>query len=362
MIKKNKGKMIISSAIILLPIAIGLILWNTFPDTLAIHFGFNGDADGWAGKNFTVFFLPLFLLAFHWICIGITSLDSKNKNQTPKAQNLVFWIVPCISVFSMTIVYLSTFGIQENSIFSFLFLTIGIGFAIIGNYLPKCRQNYTLGIKIRWTLQSEENWNATHRLGGKVWFIGGVLIMIAALLPYRFSMFIAFGILVADVVIPCIYSYTYYRRQLKEETNDIVPLTGNSKKISAIVLCIVLVILSGIGYLMFSGEVNLEYGEKSFIIHSTYWSDVSVDYSQIDNIEYKNSSHSGSKTVAFDSAKLLLGKFHNEEYGTYQRYSYRKSPSEVVLTQKDGNILVLSGDSEENTEEIFRQLKDKCQK
>ena len=222
MIKKNKGKMIISSAIILLPIAIGLILWNTFPDTLAIHFGFNGDADGWAGKNFTVFFLPLFLLAFHWICIGITSLDSKNKNQTPKAQNLVFWIVPCISVFSMTIVYLSTFGIQENSIFSFLFLTIGIGFAIIGNYLPKCRQNYTLGIKIRWTLQSEENWNATHRLGGKVWFIGGVLIMIAALLPYRFSMFIAFGILVADVVIPCIYSYTYYRRQLKEETNDIM--------------------------------------------------------------------------------------------------------------------------------------------
>ena len=139
-------------------------------------------------------------------------------------------------------------------------------------------------------------------------------------------------------------------------------MTGNSKKISAIVLCIVLVILSGIGYLMFSGEVNLEYGEKSFIIHSTYWSDVSVDYSQIDNIEYKNSSHSGSKTVAFDSAKLLLGKFHNEEYGTYQRYSYRKSPSEVVLTQKDGNILVLSGDSEENTEEIFRQLKDKCQK
>ena len=362
MIKKNKKKLLISSIIILLPTVVGLILWNTFPDTMAIHFGMGGKAENSATEGYVVFFLPLILLAFHWLGMVITNLDPKNKQQTPKAQNLIFWIMPCISVFSMTIIFLTAFGIQEDSIFPFLFLAVGLGFTIIGNYLPKCRQNYTLGIKVKWTLQSQENWNVTHRLGGRVWFIGGVLLMVMALIPYNFSMYIALGILIVITVIPLVYSYIYYRRQLEQETNDIVSLTGNSKKRMAIVLCTVLVILGGIGYLMFSGEVNLEYGEKSFTIHSTYWSDVSVDYSQIDNIEYKNSSYSGSKTIAFNSAKLLLGKFRNEEYGTYQRYAYRKSPSEVVLTQKDGNILVLSGDSEVNTEEIFRQLKDRCEK
>ena len=362
MIKKNKGKMIISSVIILLPIVVGLILWDTFPDTMAIHFDMEGKADNSAVKGYIVFFLPLILLAFHWLGMVITNLDPKNKHQTPKAQNLVFWIVPCISVFSMTIIYLTAFGVRENNIFPFLFLAIGLGFAIIGNYLPKCRQNYTLGIKIKWTLQSQENWNVTHRVGGKVWFIGGLLIMATALLPYNFSMSIALGILIVITVIPIVYSYIYYRRQLKQETNDIISLTDHYKKTKIIVLGSVFVILAGIGYLMFSGEVNVEYGETSFTVHSTYWSDFSVDYSQIDSVEYKNGSHSGSKTMAFDSAKLLLGKFHNEEYGTYQRYSYRKSPSEVVLTKKDGSILVLSGDSEANTEEIFHQLKEKCEK
>ncbi|MBQ7521596.1 MAG: SdpI family protein [Clostridia bacterium] len=362
MIKKNKKKLLISSIIILLPIVVGLILWNKLPDTMAIHFGFDGKADNSAVKGYIVFFLPLILLAFHWLGMVITSLDPKNKHQTPKAQNLVFWIVPCISILFMTIIYLTAFGIRENNIFPFLFLAIGLGFAIIGNYLPKCRQNYTLGIKIKWTLQSQENWNVTHRLGGKVWLIGGLLIMVTALIPYNFSMFIVLGILVVITVIPLVYSYIYYRKQLKQETNDIVPLTNHYKKTKIIVFCSVFVMLVGIGYIMFSGEVNVEYGETSFTVHSTYWSDVSVDYSQIDNIEYKNSSHSGSKTMAFNSAKLLLGKFHNEEYGTYQRYSYRKSLSEVVLTQKNGSILVLSGDSETNTEEIFRQLKERCEK
>ncbi len=362
MIKKNKKKLLISSIIILLPTVVGLILWNAFPETMAVHFGMGEKAENSAVKGYIVFFLPLILLAFHWLGMVITNLDPKNKHQTPKAQNLVFWIVPCISVFSMTIIYLTAFGIQENSIFPFLFLAIGLGFAVIGNYLPKCRQNYTLGIRIKWTLQSQENWNVTHRLGGTVWFIGGLLIMATALIPYNFSMFIVLGILIVVTVIPLLYSYIYYRRQLKQETNDIIPLTNHYKKTKIIVFCSVFVMLAGMVYLMFSGEVNVEYGEKSFTVHSTYWSDVSMDYSQIDSVEYKNSGYSGSKMMAFNSAKLLLGKFRNEEYGTYQRYSYRKSPSEVVLTQKDGNILVLSGDSEVNTEEIFRQLKDRCEK
>lgn len=216
MIKKNRKKLLISSIIILLPTVIGLILWNKLPDKIPVHFGIDGKVDGWAEKTSAVFEIPLIILATHWITVVITNFDAKNKNQTPKALNLIFWIMPCISVFSMTIVYRAAFGVDKLDIFPFLFVFMGLLFAVIGNYLPKCRQNRTLGIRIKWTLQNEENWNATHRFGGKVWFVGGLLITVVALIPYDFSMFIALGILVGIAVIPCIYSYVYHRRQLKK--------------------------------------------------------------------------------------------------------------------------------------------------
>ena len=361
MIKKNKLKMLISSVIILLPTAVGLILWHKFPDTLAVHWGIGGTVDSMGGKGYVVFFLPLILLVIHWLGMVITAFDPKNKNQTEKALNIVFWIMPCVSVFSMTVIYLTAFGIRENNIFPFLFIFMGLGMILIGNYLPKCRQNYTLGIKIKWTLQSKENWNVTHRLGGKVWLVCGVLIMITALLPYEFSMFIVLGIILIAVAVPGIYSYVYYRRQRKQENNDIVSLTKQYKKTTVLVLCIVAVLLAGIGYLMFSGEVNIEYGENTFTVHSTYWSDVSVDYSQINSVAYKThgSLSFGSKTMAFNSSKLLLGRFHNEEYGDYQRYSYRNCQAEVIITTKNGEKIILNDIDEQNTEKIYDTLEKK---
>ena len=52
----------------------------------------------------------------------------------------------------------------------------------LGNYMPKLKQNYTIGIKVPWTLNSEENWNMTHRMAGKVYVVAGVISIIIALL------------------------------------------------------------------------------------------------------------------------------------------------------------------------------------
>jgi uncharacterized membrane protein len=88
-------------------------------------------------------------------------------------------------------------------------LLIGIIFTIVGNYLPKCRQNYTIGFKIPWTLHSEENWNKTHRLGGIVWTIGGVLTIISTFIGFTALLL---PIMLAMVFVPMIYSYLLYRK------------------------------------------------------------------------------------------------------------------------------------------------------
>ena len=182
MLQRNKWKLIVSSILILLPIAAGLIMWDALPPEMATHWSLNGSANGWSSRNFTVFAMPLILLVGHWICVAVTAMDPKNKNQTRKAMELIFWIFPFTSLFAGTMVYANAFGMDlgRNTIYA---VVLGFMFVVIGNLLPKCRRNHTMGIKVKWTLASDENWNATHRFGGKVWVIGGLILMLCGFLP-----------------------------------------------------------------------------------------------------------------------------------------------------------------------------------
>ena len=91
-------------------------------------------------------------------------------------------------------------------------LFMGALFVIIGNYMPKCKQSYTMGIKLPWTLNDEENWNKTHRMAGFLWVIGGVIIMASAFLG---SFWLFFVVLIPMVVVPFVYSYTLYKKKTK---------------------------------------------------------------------------------------------------------------------------------------------------
>ena len=89
---------------------------------------------------------------------------------------------------------------------------MGALFVVIGNYLPKCKQSYTVGIKIPWTLNDEENWNKTHRLAGFLWVIGGVVIMATAFLG---TFWLFFVVLIPMVIVPFVYSYSLYKKSSK---------------------------------------------------------------------------------------------------------------------------------------------------
>ena len=206
MIKKHLKILIITSAVILLPILAGVILWGKLPSQLPIHWNINGEVDGWCGKAFGVFGIPLILAALHWVCVIVTLSDPKKKNHSEKIMFLVFWLVPVLSVFLCMVTYITAMGkqVQINVIIP---IFLGFVFAAIGNYLPKCKQNYTMGIKLPWTLNSEENWNKTHRLAGWLWVIGGVIMMLIG-----FFGIIWINLVIASIIalIPIIYSYVLH--------------------------------------------------------------------------------------------------------------------------------------------------------
>ena len=211
MLKKNKKMLVLTSLVILLPVLIGLILWNRLPEEMPMHWNAAGEVDGWGSRMTVVLAMPAILLAVHWLCALVTSADPKRANIGGKPLLLVLWICPVISVLVSGLTYLTALNIPV-SVEVVMPLVLGILFVVIGNYMPKCRQSYTLGIRVPWALENEENWNRTHRFAGKVWMVGGVLIMACSFL----GVWPMLAITLVMAFAPMIYSYVYYRKHRGE--------------------------------------------------------------------------------------------------------------------------------------------------
>ena len=208
MMKKHWKTLLITSIVILLPIVAGLVLWNRLPEQIPTHWNAQGAIDGWSSKPFAVFGLPCILLAIHWLCALGTSADPKKANHPQKVVQLVLWIIPALSVALFAITYAVALG-KEVRIEVILPVLVGLILAIVGNYMPKCKQNYTIGIKIPWTLHSEENWNKTHRFAGILWVICGIAIMLTGFFG---SFWIFSGVVLLMVLAPLLYSYLLHRK------------------------------------------------------------------------------------------------------------------------------------------------------
>ena len=209
---KNKFTIIITSVIVLIPMLVGVAFWDALPEQVAIHWGASGEPDRWCAKAFAVYAVPLIMLALHWACLFATRFDKKNRNQNPKMMNITYWLVPAVSWVANGMTYADALG-KDIDVIRLLPIIMGVLFLLIGNYLPKCTPNRTVGIRIKWTLADEENWNATHRLGGKVWVIGAVVILLCVFLPAEISVWVMIAATLAMALIPIIYSYCLYRKK-----------------------------------------------------------------------------------------------------------------------------------------------------
>ena len=214
-VKKYKTTIIITTLITLLPILFGLIVWNRLPEQIATHWGANGQADGYSGKAFAVFGIPCILAALQLFVSFITLNDPKRRNIHKKPLTLTFWIIPVMSVIVNGITYAAALG-MEIEVGIIISILVGILLIALGNYMPKLQQNYTIGIRVPWTLNSTENWNRTHRLGGKTFILGGFLLIIAGFLG---SVMGDYGTLAALIVIvlicagvPAVYSFWLFKK------------------------------------------------------------------------------------------------------------------------------------------------------
>ena len=207
--KTNKKLLALTSIVILFPILWGLIIWKQLPNQIPIHFNLAGQANNYQSKPLAVFGLPLFLLLMHLFVIFVTARDSKNQTMNEKMGKVIYWLTPIVSLGVFYLIYSKALGSTTNpSIFASALL--GLIFVMMGNYIPKLKVNHTVGIRLPWTLQSEDNWHKTHRLAGKLWVLGGLILLLEA--GIQFAVPYVMGIVILTIVlIPILYSYQLSR-------------------------------------------------------------------------------------------------------------------------------------------------------
>ncbi len=214
MLKKYKFHILITTLVMFLPTVFGAIMWNKLPEEIPIHWGINGEPDQFGSRAVAVFVVPLIPLIVHWICILATTFSRRAKEQNSKVIALVLFICPLLSIVIHSAMYLTALG-KSVDISLVILLFIGFIFALIGNYMPKCTQNKYIGIRVKWTLQNEDNWRATHRLASKLWLFGGIVMMGIAFLPDIIAFISTICVLILITAVPIIYSYRFSKRKTK---------------------------------------------------------------------------------------------------------------------------------------------------
>lgn len=209
---KNKSTAI-STIVCLLPIVLSVVLYSRLPEQIAVHFNSSGAADRYLPKAVAAFGLPFLLAAINFYSHFRVNCDPQNENAAISLKHVFHWLLPLVSVVLIPATLFMSMGTALP--IALITQTIaGVIVVVCGNYLPKCKQNYTIGIKLPWTLDNEDNWYKTHRFSGFVWVIGGILILLNAFLS--FSGYITIGIIVLLIVLPIIYSCLLYQHHRKE--------------------------------------------------------------------------------------------------------------------------------------------------
>ncbi|SHN79640.1 SdpI family protein [Desulfitobacterium chlororespirans] len=204
---------VISGILVIINIIIGSWAYPRLPEQVPSHWNFAGQVDGYSGALTGAFLLPLITLGVYILFWLIPRIDPQKANYLKMGR--VFWIVSTTLVVFLSLMYWGTIAVALGYLETlprWYFSGIGIIFILLGNYFGKIKFNYTFGIRTPWTLANEEVWAKTHRFAGPIWIIGGILMVLAGVLPAAWTAPL-FGIVIGLIaVVPMAYSYLIYRK------------------------------------------------------------------------------------------------------------------------------------------------------
>ncbi|NAS12654.1 SdpI family protein [Poritiphilus flavus] len=197
----------------LLPFAYLAYVWNSLPEKVPLHYNMEGEADRYGDKAELLLIPFLLPVLIYLILLMVPAIDPKGKIQKMgnKYQQLRFILVSFMSVLALFILFMVSSN--SNSYLNLIYALLGFLFVLLGNYFKTLKPNYFIGIRTPWTLENETVWKKTHILGGKLWFVGGLLIVLCSFLISGKAFFVFFiSAVLLLVLIPFVYSYLEFKK------------------------------------------------------------------------------------------------------------------------------------------------------
>jgi len=224
-IKNNSAMFIITSVVCLLPIILSFAVYNELPGQIAVRWDSAGNPDNFLPKALAAFGLPFLFMAVNIFSKLFLFNDPKRSANLPKVMLIIsVWTPPVLSLVLVPLTLFIAMG-AKIPIPMIAPVLVGIIFILCGNYMPKTRQNYTVGIKFPWTLHNADNWNKTHRIAGYLWVISGIILIAVGFIVGDASLWgvpLILYIIAVLLVVPLLYSYLLYNkiRKDKKEADD----------------------------------------------------------------------------------------------------------------------------------------------
>jgi uncharacterized membrane protein len=188
------------------------------PDPMPIHWNAVGQPDDFASRWIGAFMLPLVSLGLYLVMLLVPAIDPRRENYARFADTYHIFRLLLISfmafVHGATLFSVLRAESQLNP--DLVMVAVGLLFVLLGNYIPRIRSNWFVGIRTPWTLSDPEVWRRTHRLGGRAFFVAGLIVILAALLPSEWMMPALLSAIAVAAIVPTVYSYVAFR-QLKRE-------------------------------------------------------------------------------------------------------------------------------------------------
>ena len=200
--------------VVALAAAVSVWAFPRLPDTVATHWNLRGEPDGYSSRLSAVLFMPLLILGLTVLFNVLPKLDPRQANYE-KFRDSYWLIANAVIAFALVahgLVLGSGMGYAVH-IDRLLPLGIGLLLAFLGNYLTRVEPNWFLGIRTPWTLSSDAVWRKTHRTGGWLFVVGGLVIAAGAFAPRGVFLPLAMGTLVVVCVIPVVQSYVLWKRE-----------------------------------------------------------------------------------------------------------------------------------------------------
>jgi uncharacterized membrane protein len=200
------------------PVIYLAVIWKSLPQTVAVHFNIDGKPDRYGSKN-ELWGVSVLLLAVsigtYLLITNIHRIDPKRyqKEMQDKYDKIAVTVIVFLSAIHFFVIYASAVG-GINFAPGLIFSAVSILFAVIGNYMYTIKPNYFVGIRVPWTLSSNDNWRKTHQFAARLWFIAGIIMAILTLLlPATPAMILFYTGTALITIIPIVYSYKLFTKE-----------------------------------------------------------------------------------------------------------------------------------------------------